>query len=148
LPGITMIRSSGHTRGHAVIALESPDGIELGHLESIFMFAPRRMLFAGDVCPTRHNVRMVFQTAYDTFPLDTRAWKRETLAAIAREHTLLMFDHDPDLFGATIKPHPKKEYVIDKTLHVEVSGHEARPLEELEANGRFRPYRDEPFISG
>lgn len=148
MPGITLVRSGGHTRGHSVVILESDGGIELDHPEKIFMFPPRRILFAGDVCPTRHNLRMVFQTSYDTFPLDTRQWKRSTLPDLAADGTLLMFDHDPDLFGATIKAHAKKEFVVDKTLHTEVASHEAKPLEELEAKGRFRIYRDEPFISG
>lgn len=148
MPGITLIRSGGHTRGHAVVLLESEQGIELDHPEKIFMFPPRRILFTGDVCPTRHNLRMVFQTAYDTFPLDTRQWKRSTLPNLATDGTLLLFDHDPDLFGATIKAHAKKEFVVDKTLHTEIAGHVAKPLEELEARGRFRIYRDEPFISG
>lgn len=73
-------------------------------------------LFCGDVCPMRHNLRMVFQTSYDTFPLDTRAWKREWLPRAAREGILLLFDHDPDLFGAVIREDEREEFVVEKAL--------------------------------
>lgn len=148
LPGVTLIRSSGHTAGHCVVLLEHADGIRLDHPEAVFMFSPRSMLFTGDACPTRHNLRMVFQTSYDTYPLDTRRWKREWLPRLAEERTLILFDHDPDLFGATIKPHPKKEFVVDKTLHTEVAATNAKTLAELETKGRFSSYRDDPFITG
>ncbi len=148
LPGVTLARSGGHTRGHAMVMIESSQGIELVHPERLFMFAPERILFSGDVCPTRHHLRMVFQPAYDTYPLETRQWKRTWLPVIAGKQTLMVFDHDPDLFGATIKPHEQREYIIDKTLHTEIAEHEARPLEELEAKGRFLMYRDDPLMSG
>jgi glyoxylase-like metal-dependent hydrolase (beta-lactamase superfamily II) len=148
LPGITLARSGGHTRGHSMIILEAESGIDIVHPEAIFMFKPRRILFAGDVCPMRHNLRMVYQTAYDTFPLETRQWKSHWLPVIAENQTLIMFDHDPDLFGATIKPHPRKEFVIDKTLHTAVDGNAARSLDELEARGRFLMYSEEPLLAG
>jgi glyoxylase-like metal-dependent hydrolase (beta-lactamase superfamily II) len=148
LPGITMVRSGGHTRGHCVIELESKDGIELDHPEKMFMFAPRKIIFAGDVCPTRHNLRMVFQTSYDTFPLDTRQWKRTALAEIARDGALIMFDHDTELFGSTIRPHDKREFVVEKTLHAALSEQSVKTLDDLELHGRFRYYREDPFISG
>jgi glyoxylase-like metal-dependent hydrolase (beta-lactamase superfamily II) len=148
LPGITIIRSSGHTRGHSVICMEDTKGIDLVHPESMFMFPPRRLIFAGDVCPMRHNLRMVFQTAYDTFPLDTRKWKRAWLPEMAADGALLMFDHDPDLFGATIKVHERKEYVVDKTLHTAYSSNTPQSLAALEKKGRFSEFKDEDIISG
>lgn len=148
LPGITVTRTGGHTRGHMAVLLEARDGIELDHPEKLFMFPPKRMMFAGDVCPTRHNLRMVFQTAYDTYPLDTRAWKRASLPEMAGDGTLILFDHDPDLFGATIKPHDKKEFIVDKTLHAALGQQAMKPLEDLEVKGRFRTYREDPLIYG
>ena len=55
---------------------------------------------------------MVFQLAYDTFPLDTRAWKRTWLPRFVAEQTVLLFDHDPEFFGATLLPDEKKEFVL------------------------------------
>jgi len=147
-PGITLVRSGGHTRGHAVIVLEDFDGIEIMHPESIFMFPPKRLVYAGDVCPTRHNFRMVFQTSYDTYPLDTRRWKRAWLPEMAADGTVILFDHDPDLFGATVKVHERREFAVDKTLHTDMAVHAARTLDDLETTGRFSEYKDQDFITG
>jgi glyoxylase-like metal-dependent hydrolase (beta-lactamase superfamily II) len=148
LPGITLVRSGGHTRGHAVIVLEHADGIGLDHPEAMFLFPPRRAVFAGDVCPMRHNLRLVFQTAYDTYPLDTRRWKTAWLPELASDGTLLLFDHDPDLFGATIKAHPRREFAIDKTLHTLYAPRAAQTIEALEKADRFAGYKDQDLITG
>jgi len=148
LPGVTLMRSSGHTRGHSVIQLDHRDGIRLNHPESIFLFPPCRIVFTGDICPMRHNLRLVFQTSYDTYPLDTRKWKREWLPKIATDHTLMMFDHDPELFGATIKVHERKEFVVDKTLHTVLAAHAAQSLEKLGKAGGLGEDKEQTFITG
>jgi len=93
--GLKLLRSGGHTRGHCAVHIEEPFAI-----------------FAGDVCPTRHHLRMVFQTSYDTFPLETRAWKRTWLPQLAERGGLLFFDHDPDISGARIRADDREEYVV------------------------------------
>jgi hypothetical protein len=92
------------------LVIDRPDRGTLGPVDMA--------VFAGDVCPMQHNLRMVFQTAYDTFPLETRAWKRKWLPVIAERNALLLFDHDPDACGITIRADEKKEYVAEKTLAV------------------------------
>lgn len=136
LPGISLIRSGGHTKGHCIIELTNETGIELQHPEAMFMFSPRKIVFAGDVCPMHHNLRMVFQTSYDTYPLETRNWKMNWLSQIAADQTLLMFDHDPNLFGATIRADARKEFVVDKTIHTAFSPHHAKSIKDLEALGQ------------
>lgn len=115
LPGLRMIRTSGHTQGHCAIHLAHPR-LQLIHPRAAEFAESTALLFAGDVCPTRHNLRMVFQTSYDTFPLDTRAWKRDWLPRIARDRILLLFDHDPDVFGALIRPDEREEFVAERLL--------------------------------
>jgi glyoxylase-like metal-dependent hydrolase (beta-lactamase superfamily II) len=112
LPGVQLVRSGGHTRGHAAIVLRS-DALELVDEHGGRGPAAREAVLAGDVCPTRHHLRMVFQLAYDTYPLDTRAWKRAWLPRLAAEHAVLLFDHDPEFFGGTIRPDDKLEFVLD-----------------------------------
>jgi glyoxylase-like metal-dependent hydrolase (beta-lactamase superfamily II) len=115
LPGIWMHRTSGHTRGHCAIRIDHPQ-LELNHPSADVLPRPLKLLLAGDVCPTRHHLRMVFQTSYDTFPLYTRAWKRDWLPRIAREGILLLFDHDPDIVGATIREDEREEFVVVQTI--------------------------------
>ena len=115
LPGIWLHRTSGHTRGHCAVRLHHPS-LELVHPHAAKFAGITQMLLAGDVCPTQHNLRMVFQTSYDTYPLDTRIWKREWLPRIAKENILLLFDHDPDAYGALIRPDKKDEFAVDRIL--------------------------------
>lgn len=115
LPGLRMIRSGGHTRGHCVVHLEY-DGITLNHPDAASFGPLRHLIFPGDACPTQHHLRMVFQTAYDTHPLDTRRWKREWLPRAARDGIALFFDHDPDTCAARIRADERKEYVVSLSL--------------------------------
>lgn len=115
LPGIWLHRTSGHTRGHCAVRLTHPD-LQLVHPAAGDFAGVTQLLLAGDVCPSQHNLRMVFQTSYDTFPLDTRVWKRDWLPRIARENILLMFDHDPAAFGALIREDPREEYAVSRAL--------------------------------
>jgi glyoxylase-like metal-dependent hydrolase (beta-lactamase superfamily II) len=115
LPGVRLIRTSGHTRGHSSILLQAP-ALELVHPDAATVAGFRGLLLAGDVCPSHLNLRMVFQTSYDTFPLDTRAWKRAWLPRIAEERLLLMFDHDPVMRGAFIRPDPREEFAVETAL--------------------------------
>lgn len=112
LPGVRLIRTSGHTRGHCSILLQDR-ALEFVHPQASAMTGCGGLLLAGDVCPSQHNLRMVYQTSYDTFPLDTRAWKQTWLPRIARERLLLLFDHDPDAVGAFIRPDPREEFVVE-----------------------------------
>ena len=117
LPGILLARTGGHTRGHSAVVIEAED-LTLNHPDAARFPGARRLVFAADVCPPQHHLRMVFQSAYDTSPLDTRAWKREHLTRIAEAGDLLLFDHDPDAFGATLRPDPRKEFVVEQILPV------------------------------
>ena len=117
LPGVRLIRTSGHTRGHCAVLLHGP-GLVLDHAKAPAGAGDHGLLLAGDVCPSQHNLRLVFQTSYDTFPLDTRAWKMNWLPRIARERMLLLFDHDPELLGATIRPDPRDEYAVETAITV------------------------------
>ena len=101
MPGIQLLRSGGHTRGHCTVML-SGEELQLVHSQADALGPITFMLCAGDVCPTQHHLPLVFQTAYDTFPLDTRDWKHRWLPRIINERGLLLFDHDPELFGAML----------------------------------------------
>ena len=118
LPGVRMARSSGHTYGHCVVVL-SDDQLRLNHPDVHTLGRTDTLIFVGDACPTSSHLRLVFQTAYDTFPLDTRKWKRETFPEISKEGYVIMFGHDPMLFGATIQPDPKQEFVVQTGLRVQ-----------------------------
>jgi glyoxylase-like metal-dependent hydrolase (beta-lactamase superfamily II) len=104
-PGIYLLPAAGHTAGQACVHFSRP---QLAGLDRPVGSA----LFTGDNCPTRHHLRMVFQTAYDTLPLQTREWKRQWWPRCAENGSLLLFTHDPDAYGAWIAADPRKEFVV------------------------------------
>jgi len=102
-PGIRMLPAPGHSAGQAAIYFEQPELAGKGTVPAA--------MFAGDNCPSRHHLRMVFQTAYDTEPLRTRAWKREWFPRCAEEGIWLLLTHDSSVRGIQIAADPKREYV-------------------------------------
>ncbi len=115
MPGIEMILSGGHTRGHCIIRFQDTS-LELNHPDAGNLGTIHSLIFAGDILPTRHHLRMVFQTAYDTFPLQTRAWKLEWRTRMADSSMPVFFDHDPDVFAATIQHGDKREFITENEL--------------------------------
>jgi len=116
LPGIRLIRTSGHTAGHCAVWLESDQTMVINHPGADSFGSTNRLLFCGDVCPTSHHLRMVYQTGYDTFPLDTRAWKREWLKRAAEEDIPLFLCHDPENAAIRIVPDEKREFAVTARL--------------------------------
>jgi glyoxylase-like metal-dependent hydrolase (beta-lactamase superfamily II) len=116
-PGVRMIRSGGHTSGHCVVTLQD-DKLELNHPDADLFDNPPMLIYISDLCPTQHHLHTAYHTAYDNFPLATRAWKREWMPRMAEEKTLVIFDHDNELFGATIRPDERREFVVDTGLRI------------------------------
>jgi len=106
-PGIYLLPAAGHTSGQGCVFFTNA---ELSGKEGTTCNA----LFAGDNCPTQHHLRMVFQTAYDTYPLQTRAWKQKWLPRCAEDEILLLFTHDPLTYGAWIQADEKSEYKVTR----------------------------------
>lgn len=112
MPGIQLLRSGGHTRGHSTVMLSGAT-LELDHPQADKLGSITFMLCAGDVCPTKQHFPLVFQTAYDTYPLETRDWKLRWLPRVIEERGLLLFGHDPTLFGATLTLNETGQPAID-----------------------------------
>lgn len=117
LPGVRLVRTGGHTAGHCAVVLSS-DRMTVRHPDAGRIPDLDTVVFAGDACPTQAHLRMVFQTSFDTHPLDTRDWKRNALAEIAADGYLLMYCHDPSVFGATLRADPEREYVPERDLPI------------------------------
>jgi len=79
-PGLHALPTPGHTRGHQSILLRGRE---------------RTAVFVGDVMPTAAHVGAPYNMAYDLFPIENRASKRELLSRAAAEDWLLLLDHEP-----------------------------------------------------
>lgn len=100
LPGVSVARTGGHTRGHQVVRLES------GENEAIYL---------ADICPLAAHLHPLWTTAYDQYPLATRRVKLETLRVAAARRQLVIFGHEPDSGAAYIRTDTKRQFAIDAT---------------------------------
>ncbi len=97
VPGITTRRTSGHTRGHQLVTLQSS-----GHTA----------VYVGDVCPLLSHLRAAWHMAYDQFPLTTRRTKPEILGAIADEQHIAILSHAPDHCFVRLKRDRHAEFLV------------------------------------
>ena len=81
VPGVTVEKTGGHTRGHQTVKITS-DG--------------RTICFVGDILPTQHHVKAAYTPSYDVFPLDTMAARERILARAKAEGWLLALPHSVD----------------------------------------------------
>lgn len=82
LPGISVMRTPGHTAHHQAIFIESEG---------------QKAIFLGDLIPTAAHIPLPYIMGYDLFPLTTLETKRTLLEQAYEEHWLLIFQHDPNI---------------------------------------------------
>ena len=92
MPGVTVIKTGGHTRGHQAVLVTS---------------AGARFLYYADIIPTRFHLKGPYVAAVDLFPLETMAVKRALLADCCGTPTVIGFDHDLAIMFGRIIPREK-----------------------------------------
>lgn len=78
-PGLSVIRTGGHCRGHQCVLIKSEG---------------QTAIFLGDLIPTRSHISLPWIMGYDLFPVDTLEVKRRLLDRALKEDWTLIFDHD------------------------------------------------------
>jgi glyoxylase-like metal-dependent hydrolase (beta-lactamase superfamily II) len=78
--GVTVLRTGGHTAGHLMVLVETPEGT---------------VVYPADLIPTRHHVRVPYVASVDLYPLDVVRWKETLLRDAVRGNWHLILDHDP-----------------------------------------------------
>ncbi len=81
LPGISVVVTNGHTRGHQSVIIESED---------------KKSIYFGDLIPTSSHIKIPYIMGYDLFPIDVIEKKREILGRVIKERWLLIFEHDSE----------------------------------------------------
>ncbi len=79
--GISMVRTGGHTAGHAMVVVETPGGTAV---------------YPADLIPSRHHVRVPYIAGVDTFPLEVIEQKEKLLARTVEGNWIVILDHDVD----------------------------------------------------
>jgi glyoxylase-like metal-dependent hydrolase (beta-lactamase superfamily II) len=96
MPGVRVQRTSGHTRHHQIVYLESQG---------------RTAVFTADLIPTTAHIDEAWIMGYDLYPMDTLAFKRAFVReAIEREY-VIFFEHDPHIAAGYIRLRDGKKYV-------------------------------------
>jgi glyoxylase-like metal-dependent hydrolase (beta-lactamase superfamily II) len=80
IPGISVLRTPGHTPYHQSVLIQSED---------------ETAIFLADVVPTSAHVPLPWIMAYDVEPLVTLESKRALWSRARAENWLLVFEHDP-----------------------------------------------------
>lgn len=97
IPGIRVLQTGGHTRGHQAILLQS-DG--------------QGLIFMGDIAPTAAHVRRMWCTSYDLDLPQTRQAKDELFGYAADNGYWVVWNHDLQIPVSKVVRHPKREYVL------------------------------------
>ena len=84
LPGVRLVRTGGHPRGHQAVWLESGGEIAL-HL--------------GDLLPMPAYSNPLWITAYYNFPLDSIGAKEQFLGQASRKDAWFLFYHAPEILA-------------------------------------------------
>jgi len=78
--GVSMIRTGGHTRGHAMVIVRTSEGTTV---------------YPADLIPSRHHARVPYVAGIDLFPLDMIDKKEEILTGVVENDWIVVLDHDP-----------------------------------------------------
>ncbi|MBU2537848.1 MAG: MBL fold metallo-hydrolase [Proteobacteria bacterium] len=87
VPGLRLVHTGGHTRGHQAVWLESEGAMAL-HL--------------GDLLPMPAYSNPLWIMAYDNFPLDSVAAKERFLGEALDKDAWLLFYHDPAILACRL----------------------------------------------
>ncbi len=96
LPGVSVIRTGGHSKGHqAIVVRGASTGARAGTGSGPMGTDGRTLAFFGDLGmrPWSANPRWI--TSFDDFPLDSVAMKGDLFARAAEEDWLIALSHEP-----------------------------------------------------
>ena len=97
MPGVTAIVTSGHTRCHQSVKIESEG---------------RVAFFLGDLIPTVAHLPLPYIMGYDLDPVQTLDSKRWVLDRAFEEQWLLVFEHDPLVQAGHVSRNADGKYVF------------------------------------
>ena len=96
VPGITVVRTGGHTMHHQLVRIES---------------GGRTAIFTADLMPTTAHIDEPWIMGYDLYPVDTLMYKKRFVReAIEREY-VIFFEHDPAIAAGILREKNGRKFV-------------------------------------
>lgn len=86
----------------------------MGHTPFLLHAYDDQMIYMADLIPTSNHVHIPWVMGYDISPAVTTVDKRNFLKLISEKNLVMIFEHDPLFFGATIKKDIKGEFICDQ----------------------------------
>jgi glyoxylase-like metal-dependent hydrolase (beta-lactamase superfamily II) len=77
--GIRLANTGGHTPGHQAVLIEDSE---------------TSVLWAGDIIPSTHHLKIPYVASVDLFPRETMEQKKRFLRMCSEDGWMLAFDHD------------------------------------------------------
>jgi glyoxylase-like metal-dependent hydrolase (beta-lactamase superfamily II) len=102
-PGIQVVKTGGHTRGHQVVLISSGD---------------HTALFTGDLIPTSSHLKIPYVAGVDLFPLETMERKEEMIQQAVEENWLVLFGHDTETDGGYLSRSERGRVVLESVSEV------------------------------
>lgn len=87
-----------------------------GQLLTIVKGSRQKAFFTGDLIPGRHWVHLPITMGYDRFPEQVIDEKAHLYEKALDEHWILLFTHDDQVAGATVKKLDNGKVVIDESF--------------------------------
>jgi glyoxylase-like metal-dependent hydrolase (beta-lactamase superfamily II) len=103
-PGVRVLPTPGHTRGHQSVLIGEDDG--------------PKALFLGDVAPTAVHMRLPWVMAYDLDPARTVATKRALFTRAVEESWLLLWGHDSEHMGGRLGLDKDGNFVVRELVTI------------------------------
>lgn len=98
IPGIRVVNTGGHTRGHQVVHISSEG---------------QSALYTGDLIPTSSHLKIPYVAGVDLFPLQTMRWKEEMIRRAVDERWLVLFGHDTEIDGGYLSRDSKGKVQVE-----------------------------------
>ena len=97
MPGVKVRRTGGHCLHHQIVVIESKG---------------KTAAYVADLIPTTAHVPEAWIMAYDLYPMDTWAAKKQFAKEAIEKDILVFFAHDPAIAAGYIREHEGKRRVV------------------------------------
>lgn len=100
LPGIIVHKCNGHTLGQQWVEIKGKQSL----------------MFATDLIPTSHHLPLPFTMGYDIHAAKVMEEKEAFLSYALKNNHIVVFQHDPEIVGCTVKKNEKGHYCVDEVV--------------------------------